>query len=139
VGLTPFLKLANALGMEWVVLADGDASGQTYAQQAAQFLNGKDAATHIKKLPADNIEVYLCQTGHGHLYEANVSQQKATSITAAKGTDDYWRQVVKAQPNKSKPRMAFEVAQAIRQAGAAAVPPMLKEAIDSAVELARAS
>ena len=139
VGLTPFLKLANALGMEWVVLADGDAGGHTYVGQAMNALTVGDAAKHVKQLPTDNMEIYLCKSGYGHLYEANISPQKAATVTSPQGTDAYWQEVTKAQPNRSKPRMAYDVAQAIRQAGAGGVPPLIKEAIEASVELARTS
>ncbi|MEA3031422.1 MAG: putative ATP-dependent endonuclease of the family [Sphingomonadales bacterium] len=139
VGLEPFLKLANALGMEWVVLTDGDSAGQTYAAQAQARLGGKAAATHLCSLPHANMEMYLCQSGYGQIYEANISPQKQHVVVSAQGTQSYWEEVLKAQKAKSKPRMALAVAEAIRAAGVAAVPVDLRTMIENAIELARNS
>jgi putative ATP-dependent endonuclease of OLD family len=139
VGLATFLKLANALGMEWVVLTDGDAAGQGYTATANALLKGRPAPAHVKSLPQANMESYLCHSGYGQAYVAKIAPQKAGRVVSQPGTAAYWEEVLSAQPNRSKPRTALEVAEAIRQSGANAVPADLRDVIEAAVQLARSS
>lgn len=67
-GLKPLIKLANALGIEWHLVVDGDMAGQKYAQSAAQFLNGKTEKQCITILPEQDIEHYLYLNGYEALF-----------------------------------------------------------------------
>ena len=76
--------------------------------------------------------------GFGTVYENHVSAQKRSTVTAARGTLEYWKQVVDAQPNKEKPSRVREVMTAMRQQGQASVPPLLKTIVEGAIALAEA-
>lgn len=137
VGVRTLLRLANEFGIPWFCLADGDAAGQTYKKTAVEQLNGAVEADRVLAFPETTIEVHLCAAGFGAAYVANISPQKPVSVSATDPT--YWNQVYKAQGDKSKDELAHETIAAIRQAGAASVPPSLRSVIDSVVRLASRS
>jgi putative ATP-dependent endonuclease of OLD family len=138
VGVEKFIKLADQLGIEWLVLADGDREGQKYSNAVRTQLNGRPEEDHVWCLPNQYMEVFLCISGFGDIYEARVSSQKRGSIIADIGTEDYWHQVIKAQGDKSKPRCALEVAQRILS-GNAEVPVYLQKLIEKARARARSA
>ena len=108
-----FIKLADQLGIEWFVLADNDQEGEKYKKSAIDQLGTRKKDGHIRLLDHGNMEIFLCMEGFGDIYEANISDQKRTSITAIveKGTLEYWQQVVKAQKRNTKPGNALTVAE----------------------------
>lgn len=132
----PLLKTANAFGIHWYFVGDGDKQGTNDTAKCKAHLEGRNEAKHICLLPDQNIEVLLCQGGFGTVYENHISAQKKTSITATKGTTQYWEQVVDAQPKKEKPARVREVMDLMRQRGEASVPSLLKRIIEGAVGLA---
>ena len=139
VGIEKFIKFANQLGIEWVVVADSDPKGLSYLKSARQHLNGKQEAQHLCGLSHENIEIFLCNNGFGHIYEATVSDQKRASIIAPQGSPDYWEQVTKAQANNTKPKNAIAVAESMAAEKGANVPQLLKDIISKAQTLARSS
>jgi putative ATP-dependent endonuclease of OLD family len=135
-GVEPLLKIANAFGIQWYFVGDGDKQGTDDAAKCKVHLVGREEAKHISRLPNKDLEVLLCVGGFGSVYENHVSAQKKGGVTAAAGTPQYWEQVVDAQPNKDKPARAREVMDLMRQRGKESVPPLLKEIIDGAISLA---
>lgn len=138
VGVEKFIKLADQLGIEWLVLADGDEAGQNYSNSVRTQLNGRPEEDHVWCLPNQNMEVFLCTCGFGDIYEANVSSQKQSLITATQGADGYWEQVIGAQVKKAKPKCALNVSQRIFS-GDAAVPAYLHNLIEKARARARSA
>lgn len=134
-----FIKLADQLGIHWIVVADGDPQGQKYAAAAQALLNGRAAADHISQMPAYDIETLLCLNGYGHLYQATIVQQKlaAKPNPHAVGTHDYWQHVTnELQPGRGKPARMLPVLEAIELNNAAGVPQYFKDLI--ALALAKA-
>jgi putative ATP-dependent endonuclease of OLD family len=135
-GVEILVKVANELGIGWCFIGDGDLQGQSDGTICKKYLQGRDPAKLICVLPRPNIEVVLCESGFGHIYEKHVSPQKKGKITAKKGSPDYWVQVVSAQPNKDKPTRIREVMAEMRIRGAGSVPPILKSVIETAIKTA---
>jgi putative ATP-dependent endonuclease of OLD family len=104
VGIERFIKLADQLGIDWLVMADKDPAGDGFVRSATRQLNGRAAANHIQQLPSGAVEAYLCAAGFGDIYEANISPQKAAIIVAAKGTEEYWDQVIRLRMTAKKSR-----------------------------------
>jgi predicted ATP-dependent endonuclease of OLD family len=102
VGLEPLIKLADAFGIAWHCLFDGDTAGQNNAKKASTLLNGRSAKAHMSMLTDPDIEHLICNSGYGAIYEQNVNQQKANQITTTVGHADYWSQVLTAQPKNFK-------------------------------------
>ncbi len=135
VGIEKFIKLADQLGIEWVMLSDGDGEGVKYYQRARELLNGKREDRHCHQLANDNMEIYLCVEGFGEVYESTVADQKRDKITADHGTMDYWKQVCDAQQRNSKPRNSLAVAETLRSLGEDSIPATLRDLIDQALTL----
>ena len=139
VGLPTLLRLANALGIPWFCLADGDPAGQAYRKTATAALEGRTEENHVFTFPETTIEVHLCSAGFGSAYESNVSEQKRSTITVGPSDQEYWDQVYKAQSNVSKDELAHETVSKIAQGGASSVPPSLRGVIESVAQLANRS
>ena len=137
-GVEKFIKLADQLGIEWLVVADNDQQGEQYLQSSKRFLNGRLDRRYLYLLLHGDIEVFLCMEGYGAIFEENISPQKQKSIQAQKGTIDYWRQVVMARSsNFSKPKAALAVVEEIEKNGPSGVPDQIRQIIESALKLAQ--
>lgn len=135
IGLDKAIKLADALGIYWVVMCDGDPKGREYANTANAALGARDPR-NIVVLPYGDIEVYLCARKFVNIYEATIATQKAATVSAKKGTLQYWEQVCEAQPKKSsKTKSALSVIQEMERRGKRSVPKELKDIIDRAILL----
>lgn len=134
-----FIKLADQLGIHWIIVADGDPQGQKYAATAQGLLNGRVASDHISQMPAYDIETLLCLNGYGHLYQATIVHQKllAKPNPHAPATPAYWQHVTnELQPGRAKPARMLPVLDEIEQNGAAGVPQYFKDL--TALALAKA-
>lgn len=135
-GIEPYIRLADALGIHWICVSDGDPAGEGYANTAVGLLAGKPAQDHIRTLPAWDMETYLCMNGFGDIFEASASPQKvaANPNPHAQGTQEYWQHLVnKHQPTKGKPVRATQVVDRLDQQGAASIPPFLVDLANFAV------
>lgn len=70
-----FIKVADALGIKWHLVADGDDGGNRYAKAAREVLGTRSEADHISVLPASNMDVLLCASGYGASYLSGVITQ----------------------------------------------------------------
>lgn len=135
--ITSLIKLADQLGIEWVVAADNDSQGQADIKNAKDRLANRPEKRHLHILPHGDLETYLCIEGFGAVFETNISEQKKGSVTAKKGTPEYWKQVTKAQPEKFKPRNALAVIAEMEKKGKEGIPKELRTVLNTALELAR--
>lgn len=137
VGIEELIKMACQLDIEWVVAADNDSQGAGDINNAKRHLGGRPESRHLHVLPHGDIETYLCMKGYGAVYEEGVSPQKKSTVTEKKGTVKYWRQVTKAQPDKSKRKNVLAVIAEIEKNGKEGIPGELQTILDTALELAR--
>jgi putative ATP-dependent endonuclease of OLD family len=135
-GLSPFIKVADDLGVEWHAVCDGDAAGMQNQNSIRALLKGRPETDRISVLPYDNMELLLCNSGYGGVYESHISLQKQKNLTASPGDADYWVQVLQCQERVSKGGCAIEVMEQMQQRGLQAVPPSLTTLIKQACELA---
>ncbi|WP_254921532.1 ATP-dependent nuclease [Nodularia sp. NIES-3585] len=132
------LKFANAMGIDWHFLADGDTEGINYLKKAEEHLMGRSKDMHLSKLEDENMEIFLCINDYGHVFENNISPQKRDRINCCKGTKEYWQQVVKARTQIfTKTRAAITVMQEIENQGANALPQQIKTIIENVRDIAR--
>lgn len=132
-----FIKVANDLGIQWHCLVDNDQQGGFDKAKAERNLNGKTEAERISVLPVDNMDVYLCESGFGSLYEPYLSPQLQPRVTVPKGDPQYWNQLYKAIKNSySKPKVALDAVEMMRQQGLGSVPPVIKSTLEKALSLA---
>ena len=86
-GVRTLIKLAKQIGVEWLVVADGDNQGNKSVNSATRELNGEDAEAHIHQLD-HTMEVVLCLEGYGSHYES------AAGITPPNRRDvAHWKRV----------------------------------------------
>jgi len=126
-GVDALAKLANDLGIQWHLLADGDEAGEVYARKARQHMGGAREEDRLTVLPADNVEHYLWDAGFSDVY-----------LEAARHGDNVRpsvrRTIQTATLKSSKPALALEVARRSEERG---VPPVLASLIEKSCELAQ--
>jgi len=132
-GVGPLLKLANDLGIAWHLLADGDESGQVYARDARRLLGDALEGRRISELGHRDIEHYLWHSGFEPVY------RNAARIAPRPdgGGPPPGHIIGKAVRRTSKPYLALAVAEACEREGPAAIPPVLRSVVETAVMLAR--
>jgi putative ATP-dependent endonuclease of the OLD family len=130
------LKAANAWGIPWFILADGDAQGNATVAGSKAYLNVAPEADRILQIPENTIELHLCANGLGPLFERHISPQKRQLVTANAGTPAYWEQVLKARDDTPKPAVIQEVVNEI--ASGAKPPQRLIDVLDKSLKLAGA-
>ena len=142
-GVEQFIKLADQLGIDWLVVADNDHAGQQYLTTASAQLNGRPQGRHLHKLNHGDMETYMCMEGYGALFEANISPQKQKNITKTSGTVEYWKQVINArQRTFTKPKAMTAICKEIKDRkdkGESDVPEQIARIVDTALQLAKES
>ena len=132
-GLSPLIKLAQDLNIEWHVLTDGDAAGQKYASRVDDMLlEGDPLANRLTVLPALDIEHLFFENGFADIYleAANYTEQDLARLSVNKVID-------KAVHKYSKPGLGLAIASAVEVRGAESIPPLLKRLFARLVGLAR--
>ena len=127
-GIDPLLKLADDLGISWLLLADGDPAGTRYAASANQHLEAHASDGEVVVLPARDIEHYLY--GHGY---ADVIRKAAQSG----GTRSMSKTIKAAVERVSKPGLALLILAEADKRGPEGVPPVLRELAEAAQRAAR--
>jgi putative ATP-dependent endonuclease of OLD family len=129
-GLAPLVKVADALGIGWHVLTDGDHAGDVYAQKARGLSYPRPAQAHVSQLVERDIE--HCFYAHGY---KNVFVRRAKLGAVGPGVTAS-RIIKKAIERESKPAIAFALMEAVGAARSAGVPEPLQQAIDRVLRLA---
>ncbi len=138
--MAPLIKVADDLGIEWHVMADGDRMGKAYVKAANALRGPTPAGDRITALADESIEHCLWNGGYQAVYESAVDSVHKGFVTAAKGTPAYRSEVIKAAcQSTSKPHLAHAVVAEARKTGSPGVPAALATAINAALELARKS
>ena len=125
-----FIKVADALGIKWHLVADNDQGGQKYIDGAKELLNGRALADYISKLSYPNIDILLCCKGYGQPYRDGVGPNKVAELTEPEGTDEYWNQVykiIKDARGFSKPAAALESIFLMKKKGQDGIPNEIKD------------
>lgn len=133
-GIEPLVKTADAMGIAWHLLADGDSSGRGYASTVREMLHGRSHRKHLTALRPRDIEHFLFLNGYAHVYRrgAGLTGKSGEKPERARGV------INRAIKSSSKPQMALRVVEAMASAGPDAVPPVLRTLIETVVAMARA-
>ena len=132
-GLSPLIKVAQDLNIEWHVLTDGDQAGQKYAARVGAMLNKRDAiANRLTVLPAFDIEHLFFNNGFSDVYlkAANYDEKDAQRLSTNKI-------ISKAVHKHSKPWLGLTIAEAVEEKGIDSIPPLLKRLFSRMIGLAR--
>lgn len=138
ISLNSCLKIANGMGINWVILADNDGQGAKDRQSALQYMNGRLEKDALFMMPQKNIEQYLCVNGFSDIYYGLLSEQPREKVTANPQSPEYPIQIADALPNKFKTQAAQEVAMAMGNPPNS-VPQLLQDVIEAALKLTEAS
>ncbi|MCE2507867.1 MAG: DUF2813 domain-containing protein [Nitrosopumilaceae archaeon] len=111
--LSTLLKLANQLGIEWLVVTDGDSEGGKNVGYAQEHLEGRDGGRCIGRLPYANLEIMLCMEGYGSFYENNTPSTFKPEMPRDAESPDYWKHILKHQRSQ-KTRTAARIAEHIK-------------------------
>ncbi|MBL0922057.1 MAG: DUF2813 domain-containing protein [Phycisphaerales bacterium] len=133
-GLDAMVRLADMLGIGWVLLVDGDEAGASYAGVAESMLGRRPADAHIVRLPARDIERCLYGWGFARVYEKAAGRGASARLRRAGDPQGVIRAAIKA---KSKPDMAIAVLEEAHRRGPDATPPEVRRVIEIAVAKAR--
>jgi putative ATP-dependent endonuclease of OLD family len=126
-GISPLLKLADDLGIGWLLLADGDPAGHNYARVARTHLEAGGEG-EVVVLPAKDIEHYLFKNGYAGVIS------KASGVA---GTRSAGKAVRGAVERVSKPGLALEILAEADRRGPEGVPPVIRDVAETAQRLAR--
>ena len=127
--LQALIRFAKQLGIEWLVVADGDDGGNKAVVSAKKELDHEAEDRHICQLE-NMLDVLFCLNGYGSIYERG-----SGAIGPTRSTDpSYWKAVVKKQ--KSKPATAGLVMEEMERRSDAGVPAWIREIIDMSIKLA---
>jgi putative ATP-dependent endonuclease of the OLD family len=135
ISLETCLKVANGMGIQWVVLADNDSQGASDRAAVLRQLNGRAEIDVLTKMPEANIEQHLCANGFADIYYSLLNEQTLKTVTAQSHEVDYAIQVANALPRKLKTHAAQEVLAKIRD-DSRPVPQLFKNVIEAALKLA---
>jgi len=133
-GIPPLIKAARHLGIEWFLLADGDAAGKAYIETAKHFAlqSGGDPFDHSMRFREKDIEHHLFFNGYAGVF------QEYSGIPAHVSQNMQPRRVIsRAIHRYSKPYMAVAIVEAIARKDSPGVPPQLKKLIETCVRLAK--
>ncbi len=132
-GLSPLIKIAQNLNIEWHVLTDGDAAGQKYADRVEVILRKGDLlGNRLTVLPAYDIEHLFFESGFRDVYvkASNYQAKDAQRLSTHKI-------ISKAVQKHSKPWLGLTLAEAVEEKGVDAIPLLLKRLFARMVGLAR--
>jgi putative ATP-dependent endonuclease of OLD family len=131
-GLSALIKVAQHLGIEWHLLADGDTAGQQYARVARQFGEGAGRRDRITVLREPDIEHCFWKYGYAAVFQ--------TAAFASLQTEAPPRAVIRrAIERRSKPYLAVLLLDEAIGRGCEGVPPPLRRTIESCIRLARSA
>ena len=137
-----FIKIADALGISWHLVADGDGGGKKYIRAAENLLQNRTKEDHISELEYSNIDILLCCSGYGQPYLDGVrTTEQCRELTAKADTPKFWQQVYEIinRPRFSKPAAALDSIMLMRNRGGSGVPSELKDILGRVTALAGGS
>lgn len=131
-GVLPLIEYAEAMGIEWYVMSDGDAAGRHYAKTVRSHCKDKETYyQHMTQLPSRDIENFLFQKGFSSVYK-EVAYGSAEFVNVP--VHDI---IQKAIQKSSKPDMALAVCDYARVRGKRAVPNLLQKTFKKVIALSK--
>ncbi len=135
-----FIKVADSLGIQWHLIADGDDEGERYTNRAKPLLGDRSERKHVSLLSQPNIEILLCTSGYGQPYLEAVGPQKKAELNGFEVDSlEFWKKVyeiLKVTRNFSKPAAAMKAMFSMREQGEAGVPNEVKTILERVEQLA---
>jgi putative ATP-dependent endonuclease of OLD family len=130
-GLEPLLIVADALGIAWHLLTDGDVAGARYAAFVRDRAAASGRRASLTRLDERDLEHTLFVHGFADVYLAHAGSGGRRLPAGAV--------IARAIERSSKPALALAVLDAAAGRGPDGVPPQLREAVEASIALARAA
>lgn len=132
-GLTPLIRMARELGIEWHLLTDGDPAGRSYVMRTRKlFIEGDTDEERITRLPEYDLE--HCFHDHGY---AEVFQRLAGKAGDPGPHVSPTQLIQLATRRHAKPDIALQLMMEAAERGRKGVPPALARMIETVIQLAR--
>jgi len=133
-GVLALIEYAEAMGIEWYVMSDGDAAGRHYAKTVRSHCRNKETYyRHMTQLPSRDIENFLFQKGFSSVY-------KEIAYGSSEFVNIPVHEIIqKAIQKSSKPDLALAVCDYARVRGARVIPSLLQKTFKKVVELSKGS
>ncbi|MGO1298333.1 MAG: DUF2813 domain-containing protein [Vibrio sp.] len=130
-GLRSMIKVAQAFGIEWHVITDGDGAGKKYAHSVRSMLNHETSNHRLTELPERDIEHFLYMNGFEPFFRELVRIPANHSIAPPKV-------VTKVLKKFAKPDLALAIVSHTHQQGEHFIPALIKVTLSRVVLMARA-
>lgn len=124
-GLTPLMKLATQLGIEFHVLTDGDEAGQKYANSVKAKVKASELSRHLTIMPHIDIEHYIYSLGYEDVFK-KAAMLSSGVLKKGINADKIIDMAIK---RKSKPGLALILVEAMQERGIEWIPPLFIEMI----------
>ncbi len=139
-GIEPLVKLANDLGIEWHMVADGDNAGRTFVESARRHLKGRRQPDRITMLRHPDVEHCLWDSGYDYVYHSIARGRSYVTRTAGKKSRKKPARVIdQAIRNSSKPYLALTVVEQAAEDDSPGIPAELRSIIETTVRQARSA
>ncbi|MDW7670358.1 MAG: DUF2813 domain-containing protein [Bacillota bacterium] len=136
----PLIKFAQSLGIQWFLMADGDAEGQSYVDRASQYCtNGEQPSVRTKLLNSIDIEHEFWNNGFDDFIRSKLTETQINRIKLNHNDpDEEIKQLIKSAIKKvgGKPAFAQEIMQEVENKGVASIPQVLKDVVNNVVQMA---
>ncbi|MFZ1414257.1 MAG: DUF2813 domain-containing protein [Defluviicoccus sp.] len=137
----PLIKFAKALGIQWFMMADGDAAGTNYVNRANKHLaTGERRADRARTLKHADIEHEFWHNGYSSFIENMVVTETRNQINADADGDvaKIHKGLIKAAIKYAggKPAFAQELVAEVQRRGVASIPQTIGDIISRIVQLA---
>lgn len=136
ISLETCLKVANGMGIHWVVLTDNDRRGRINTEIARGQLNGRTESEVLFTMNEANIEEYLCCNGFQDVYKNLLGEQPLKKVTVESNDPEYPLQIAQALPSRLKTQAVPDVLTEI-QNNSSLIPNLLRNVIDAALQLVK--
>ena len=131
-GVLPLIEYAEAMGIAWYVMSDGDAAGRHYAKTVRSHCRDKETYyRHMTQLPSRDIENFLFQKGFSSVY-------KEIAYGSSEFVNIPVHEIIqKAVQKSSKPDLALAVCDYARVRGARVIPNLLQKTFKKVIDLSK--
>ncbi|PVX31910.1 putative ATP-dependent endonuclease of OLD family [Pasteurella langaaensis DSM 22999] len=131
-GLRPLIKYAQAMGIEWYVLTDGDEAGRKYAETVKSLLDTpENYSQHITQLPRSDIEHFFYTEGFEDLF-IRLSRWEPRN-----GHYPMNKIIQRAIQRTSKPDLAIALSNEMKNRGTQSIPLLFKKLFSKVLTLTR--
>lgn len=131
-GLKPLIKYAQAMGIEWYVLTDGDEAGRKYAEVTKSLLSENEPTdSRLTVLPRVDIECFFYTAGFAEVFIRLAHWQPIGNVYPMR------KIIQRAIQRTSKPDLAIAISNEIEKRGIPSIPLLFKRLFSKVVGLTR--